>query len=103
MTVTASPMLALALAAALSQPIERGRVVDGIACALDATQTYAVYLPSTYVPSNRRPLPFVFDPRRRGAMAAERFRAAAERYGGIIVAPNDTRSGDGDEAAHAGA
>ncbi|HWS70474.1 MAG TPA: hypothetical protein VN605_00090 [Thermoanaerobaculia bacterium] len=80
---------ALPLAAA---EIARGTIVDGLTCASNPTQTYAVYLPTTYEAGQHRPLLFVFDPRRRGAFAAELFREAAEQYGWIIASSNDTRS-----------
>lgn len=88
-------LAALLLAAALplsAAEIERGKIVDGLACASDPTQTYAVYLPTSYEPGQHRPLLFVFDPRRRGAEAAELFREPAEQYGWIVVSSNDTRS-----------
>ena len=86
---------ALLLAAAFplgAAELERGKIVDGLTCASDPTQTYAVYLPTTYEAGQHRPLLFVFDPRRRGAAAAELFREPAEQYGWIIVSSNDTRS-----------
>jgi predicted esterase len=72
--------------------LERGKVVDGLTCASDPSQTYAVYLPTTYQPGQHRPLLLVFDPRRGGATAAELFRAPAEQYGWIVASSNDTRS-----------
>lgn len=83
---------ALAARPAAAEEIARGRIVDGFHCASDPTQTYAVYLPTNYEPGQHRPLLFVFDPRRRGAIAAEFFREAAERYGWILASSNDTRS-----------
>lgn len=90
-------LLVALLSAAASLPaiaaeIARGQIVDGIACASNPTQTYAVYLPTTYAEGQHRPILFVFDPRRRGAGAAEFFREAAEEYGWILVSSNDTRS-----------
>jgi len=69
-----------------------GRLVDGIACRADPSQTYAVYLPSAYDPGRAWPLLFVFDPRSRGAMAAGIFQAAAEEHGWILASSNDTMS-----------
>jgi dienelactone hydrolase len=88
------PFLLFALAALPSHAaeLERGKVVDGLACASDPSQTYAVYLPTSYQPGQHRPLLLVFDPRRRGAFAAELFREAAEQYGWIVASSNDTRS-----------
>ena len=63
-----------------------------IACAADPSITYACYLPSRYAPEQKWPILFVFDPRKRGALAADLFRDAAERYGWIIVSSNNTES-----------
>src|SRR3954468_18968745 len=54
--------------------------------------TYAVYLPTTYKLDHKRPVVFVLDPRRRGAVAAEFFREAAEQYGWIVISSNNTES-----------
>lgn len=73
-------------------PSPPGRLVDGIACASDPSQTYALYLPAGYTPERRWPLLLVFDPRSRGAMAAEIFRDAADRFGWIVASSNNTMS-----------
>ncbi len=91
-------MLSIALAVAMA--IQPGRVVDGVACASDPAQTYAVYLPSNYDPSRQWPLLLVFDARQRGAETAERFRLAAEHHGWIVAASNGARSDDGDDTAN---
>ncbi len=72
--------------------LKRGEVVDGIACASNPSTTYAYYLPARYTTEQRWPILFVFDPRKRGAFAAELFREPAERYGWIIVSSNNTES-----------
>jgi predicted esterase len=78
------------------------KIVDGIACAADPSITYAYYLPSHYTTEQRWPIVFVFDPRKRGAVAAEFFRDAAERYGWIIVSSNNTESdADAKPSVHA--
>jgi hypothetical protein len=69
-----------------------GQMVEGIACASDATQTYTLYLPSTYTGGHRYPVLLVFDPRGRSVLAAELFRDAADTYGWIIVSSDNTRS-----------
>ncbi|MFA6954795.1 MAG: hypothetical protein WC538_02860 [Thermoanaerobaculia bacterium] len=82
-------LLPLPLAA---QTVETGKIVEGMTCASDPTQTYSLYLPSRLTPDRKWPLLYVFDPRGRGTLAAERFRAAAETYGWIVISSNDTRS-----------
>ena len=86
-------LLILALAATQAAPSGKpGGLVDGIACVSDPSQTYALYLPSTYTPDRKWPLLVVFDPRGRGGHAAAIFQEAAERLGWIVASSNNTRS-----------
>jgi predicted esterase len=73
-------------------PLATGVIVDPVACEGFPGQSYALYLPSTYRPERRWPVIYVYDPRERGALGAELHRAAAERFGWIVVASNNTRS-----------
>ena len=81
-------------AAAEIEPLQvpLGEMVEGIACHSDPTQTYTLYIPSTYTSDRRLPLLLVFDPRGRSLLAAELFQEAAETYGWIIVSSDNTRS-----------
>jgi predicted esterase len=72
--------------------IEPGRLAERVACPSDPTQTYTLYLPSSYTTDRTWPLLFVFDPRGRGTLAAEVFREAAERHGWIVASSNNTMS-----------
>ncbi len=83
-----------AAAAAQVTPLQVpiGEMVEGIACASDPTQTYTLYIPSTFANDRRYPVLLVFDPRGRSLLAAELFREAAETYGWIIVSSDNTRS-----------
>jgi predicted esterase len=85
-------LLLLLAAPRAAEEYERGKIVERLACAGDPTQTYAYYLPIAYTPDRRWPIVYVFDPRQRGAFAAELFHDAAEEYGWIVVSSNDTRS-----------
>lgn len=67
--------------------------MEKMICAGDPDQTYALYLPSNYSPEKRWPVLYAFDPGARGRIPAERFREAAEKYGWIIVASNNSRNG----------
>jgi predicted esterase len=69
-----------------------GEMVEGIACHTDPTQTYSLYVPSSYRGEQRLPTLLVFDPRGRSVLAAELFRDAAETYGWILVSSDNTRS-----------
>lgn len=83
-------MLALA---ARAEGLPRGRLIDSVKCAFDASQSYALYLPSNYSPDRTWSVIFAFDPRARGVAAVERFQAAAEMYGYIVAGSNNSRNG----------
>ncbi len=71
---------------------ERGRLVEGLKCRSDPTQTYTLYLPTSCEPGRPRPGLIVMDPRGRSVQAAELFREAAEEYGWVLLSSNDSRS-----------
>ena len=71
-----------------------GAITPRVACAGDPRYSYALYLPKDYDPARRWPVLFVFDPRGRGAEAAEVFLDAARAHGLVIASSNDTRSDD---------
>jgi hypothetical protein len=89
-------VLALCMCArsASAQPeLPRGVVVERVDCASDATQTYALYLPSGYSSERRWSVLLGFDPAARGRVMVEKYRAAAEQYGIIVAASNNSRNG----------
>lgn len=72
--------------------VENGVLVEGMRCLKDPSQTYTLYLPHGYTADRRWPALLIFDPRGRSVHAAERFQAAAERWGWVVLSSNDTRS-----------
>ena len=94
----AAPLLPLALVLALGDPetaaatLPRGEIVAKVVCAADPEESYALYLPSRFSPDRTWPVLYVLDPRKRGVVAAERFRAAAEKFGWILASSNNSMS-----------
>ena len=91
-----SVLLLIALAgarAASAQDLPRGTIVDDVKCADDPTQSYALYLPSTYSRAQAWSLLLGFHPAARGRAIVEKYRDAAERYGYIVAASNTSRNG----------
>lgn len=89
----AAPVLAAEpQAPAPSAELPRGQIVEKVACAGSPDQSYALYLPSRYSASRAWPILYAMDPRSRGKLVAEKFRAAAEKYGYIIASSNNTLS-----------
>ncbi len=70
-----------------------GVVIPKVEVNADAKQSYALYLPSKYTREKRWPIVYVFDPLARGQLALEQFRQAAEHYGYIVAASNNSRNG----------
>jgi hypothetical protein len=69
-----------------------GTVLPSVTVAADATNSYALYLPSAYSPTKRWPLLLVFDPFARGEVSVKLFHEAAEKYGFIVVGSNNSRN-----------
>src|SRR5690349_948099 len=80
-------------AIAQTESITKGQIVERIEAVNDASQSYAVYLPSNYTPDRKWPVLYAFDPGARGRVPVERFKTAAEKYGWILVGSNNSRNG----------
>jgi predicted esterase len=76
-----------------------GEVIDPVVTRADATQSYAAYVPTTYSAKTPSALIYCFDPLARGKFALERFVAAAEKYGYIVVCSNNSHNGQDNETA----
>jgi dienelactone hydrolase len=76
-----------------AQSVPTGTIVDDVKCAADATQSYALYLPSRYSPDRQWNMLIAFHPGGRGRAMVEKYQAAAEQYGYIVAASNNSRNG----------
>ncbi len=92
-------LLALALTTMAAPPTPKippslaGHFFERVICQADATQAYALYVPSSYVPTKSWPVIFCFDPGARGRVPVERLKAAAEKYGYIVAGSLNSRNG----------
>jgi hypothetical protein len=68
-------------------------VVPRVTCVHDSNQTYALYLPSKFTTKQAWPVIYVFDPFAQGESAAKVVQAAAEKFGYIVVASNNSKNG----------
>jgi dienelactone hydrolase len=75
-----------------------GHIVE-VACTSDHTQTYALYLPSSYTSEKRWPILYFFDPAGRGNRPLVLYRQLAEDYGFIFAGSNNSRNFSSDQAA----
>ncbi len=82
-------------AAANSDPqvLAVGTVVPKVVTLAKSSQSYALYLPSSYRAAKRWPIVYVFDPGANGSVPVELMKDGAERYGYIVVGSNNSRNG----------
>jgi dienelactone hydrolase len=71
----------------------KGQIIDHLICQIDPDQGYSVYLPSSYSAQQSWPIIYAFDPGAQGRNAVEKFQAAAEMYGYIVVGSNNAQNG----------
>ena len=81
-----------AAATLVRDSLRPGVVTDTVHALSDTSQTYALYLPSSYAVQRRWPVLFLMDPRGRALVPMRLFRAAAERYGYIVMSSYQTQS-----------
>lgn len=74
------------------KPLKYSEVTTRV-CSADTTQSYAVYLPTSYSKQMKWPVIYVFDPHGDGKLAVNHFKDAAERYGYIVFGSNNSRNG----------
>jgi poly(3-hydroxybutyrate) depolymerase len=89
-------LLTAAIALAADFPV--GQVIPQVVCADDESQSYALFVPTTYSPDRAWPVIFAFDPGARGRTPVERYQAAAERYGFIVAGSNNSRNGSNENS-----
>ncbi len=76
-----------------AQEFPTGTILDDVKCAADPSESYALYLPSTYTPERSWNLLMAFHPSARGRALVELYRTAAEQYGYIVAGSNTSRNG----------
>ncbi|MEP2773918.1 MAG: hypothetical protein ABJH05_17320 [Fulvivirga sp.] len=81
---------------------ESGAIIDTVFCSHKPDQSYALYLPTNYNPSQKWPAIFVFEPAARGRLPVLKYKKAAEQLGYIIIASNNSKNGSWDLAFDAG-
>lgn len=69
-----------------------GITTEAVTSTSNPSQSYTVYLPSTYVEEQSWPVVFIMDPRGRALPALNKFKNAAEALGYILVSSLNTRS-----------
>lgn len=75
-----------------------GKVYGHVACRENPGNSYALYLPSSYLPGDSVPLVLAFDPAGSGILPVDLYQEIAESYRFILVGSNDSKNGQGPEA-----
>jgi dienelactone hydrolase len=68
-----------------------GQVGNAI-CQGDSSESYSLYLPSSYTEQRRWPILYLFDPGGRGRRPVDLYKDIAERYGFILAGSNNSRN-----------
>src|SRR6185369_3649733 len=82
---TASPPL-------LPQSFPKGELIPKVDCAAEPGESYALYIPTSYVPGRRSPILYILDARGRAELPARLFLAGAERYGYLVASSYQSAS-----------
>lgn len=69
-----------------------GRIVERVASSADPDQAYALFLPSAFDRNREWPVLFLLDARGRALLPLRLYRAAAERYGYVVLSAYGTYS-----------
>jgi len=72
--------------------------VANVTSVSDATESYALYLPSTYTAGKRWPIIYLFDPGGRGGRPVDLYKDVAETYGFILAGSNNSRNFGSDQS-----
>jgi dienelactone hydrolase len=73
--------------------IPTGTIIPKLPTLAATDQSYALYLPASYSPARRWPIIYVFAPDAHGEIPAALIKPAAEQFGYIIAASNNSKNG----------
>ncbi len=72
---------------------EKGKIIDSIPISKNNKETFALYLPKSYVSSKLNTVVFIFEPAARSKIGIKPFIEASEKNNYILVCSNNTRNG----------
>jgi hypothetical protein len=73
--------------------LQPGTLLAKVTALEDPGQSYALYLPANYSATRRWPIIYAFDPGARGEIPAALMKSAAEQFGYIVAASNNSKNG----------
>lgn len=71
----------------------KGNVTDVVKCRYDVSQSYTLYLPSTYDKNKKWPVVYMFDPHGKGSLPLKKYSSIAEKFGFILIGSNNSKNG----------
>jgi len=71
-----------------------GQIIEKIVCKNDATQNYAMYLPSNYSTEKTFPIIYAFDAHGTGKLPVSKYKELAEKYDFILIGSNNSQNGN---------
>ncbi|MDB5281448.1 MAG: hypothetical protein JWO06_523 [Bacteroidota bacterium] len=91
---TIEPAVAQQPAPAAAKPkLNTGEVIASVPLAIDAGQTYALYLPKGYSDSARYPAIIFFDPHGDGSLPLNMYHELADKYNYVLIGSNSSKNG----------
>src|SRR6185369_7922961 len=78
-----------------------GQIIEKITCQNDPSQSYSMYLPSTYSTDKTFPVIYAFDAHGTGKLPVSKYKNLAEKYGYIIIGSNNSKNGTSWEESQA--
>jgi hypothetical protein len=73
--------------------LPKGKIIDTIFVDQNLRESFSLYLPDRYNPSEISPIVFIFDPAARGRIGIKPFIKSSEEYGHILVCSNNSKNG----------
>jgi hypothetical protein len=70
-----------------------GQIINNIICKTDASQSFALYIPSKYK-TDSLPVIYFFDPHADGELPLKNYKALADKYGFILIGSNNSKNGN---------
>lgn len=83
----------IAVEAAKLDSFESGKVISRVYCKADATQSYALYIPSKRS-QEALPVVYFFDPHGDGSFPLGKYKALADTYNFILIGSNNSKNGN---------
>lgn len=71
----------------------KGQVIENVVNLTNASQSYALYLPSSYSSDKTYPVIYAFDAHGTGKFPVSMYKNLAEKYGYILIGSNNSKNG----------